>query len=128
MLERRVVSEDDREIILRTRPFCLLLPEASPEPESDLQLEQLILERIASKVRAAAIHEVKLDALVAVHVELRKATTETDIAKLRAKERDASEERHQARRALEYEISRLTDLLHRRDNRRRALLVAETTK
>jgi hypothetical protein len=104
-LERRAVDPDDRWILERARGFRRLLPSAPPQPPPDPVLEKLILECTAGKVTAHAIAEARLDALVAVHLELRKAKTPEDVERLQAKERDA------------------VDLLQQRDNRLRAFML-----
>jgi hypothetical protein len=126
-LERRVVDPDDRWILERVRGFRILLPSAPPEPAPDPVLEQLILDRVAKKVQAQTIADSRLDALVAVHLELRKAKTPEDVEKLLAKERAAADERTDAVTALEKEISRLADLLQQRARRHRAFMLTGHT-
>jgi hypothetical protein len=124
MLARRVVSEDDREILRRADVFRILLPEAPAEPAPDPVLEQLIVEQAARKAQVEAIATTSRDALVAAYVALRKAKTPGDVAKLREKEVTAVEAWKHAVAALEFEVGRLSNLLQQRADRRRALALA----
>lgn len=126
-LERRVEDRDDRWILERARGFRRLLPAANPEPPADPVLEGLILERVARKVQAAAVADVALDKVVAIHVLLRKAKTPAEIEMLQAKAAVAGDDRTQAMQALDHEMSRLADLLQQRANRVRWFRLAEST-
>lgn len=128
-IERRVTDPDDAEILRRGRGFRRLLPESMPEPPPDPTLEVKIHELAMERVRLEAIAAVKLSALVGILAKVGQARKPAELEALKVEERAAIEEHKQAVADVERVVSRLSDLLVRRANRKRAAaLLAESVR
>jgi len=130
-LALRVVNEEDRQVLARAEGFRIFLPEALPEPPVDPQLEPLILDQAAKRAAAEAALEAVQRQLTTGYVELRKLqqkAPKADHAALKAQLTRLKDDVERARDVADRESGRLAQLLQIRADRKRAILLAESTK
>jgi hypothetical protein len=127
----RVEHPEHRQVLTRAEPFRIFLAEATTEPPADPQLEEMILAQAPKRADAEAALDAVRRQLTSRLVELQKLRQrdpKADHAVLRAQVARLREDVQQARDAADRESGRLQQLLTIRANRRRAILLAESTK